>query len=65
MVTNQHPLQHAPVDTGREKALHRAITAPFVGPARHASHGHPSGHGQHRFRHPTELAQGGGIETLA
>ena len=28
MVTNQHPLQHAPVDTGREKVLHRAIPGP-------------------------------------
>ena len=65
MVANQHPLQCAPAQAGREKTLNRPITAPFVGPAGHAPHCHPTGPRQHRFGDPTELADGGPIQTLA
>jgi hypothetical protein len=37
-----------------EEALDRAVTAAFAGPARQTSHGHP-----------TQLAQRGGLYTLA
>ncbi len=65
MVAHQHPLPRAPGEAGSAKALSRAITVACISPARKASYGHTSGHGPHRFRHPTELARGGGIEALA
>src|SRR4029453_8264000 len=65
MVANQHPLQRAPAQASREKTLHGPIAAPFVGPASQAPHRHPTGHRQHRFGNPTELADGGPIQTLA
>src|SRR6266446_8833818 len=65
MVTNQHPLELAPADTGIEKTLDRSVTAPLVGPAGKALHSHASCHRQHRFRHPTELAERGRSQILA
>ena len=65
MVPQEHPKERRPRDHGGEKALHGPITAPFVGPAGHAPHCHPTGHRQHRFGDPTELADGGPIQTLA
>ena len=65
MVPNQHPLERGPTAAGGEKTLDGPITTPFAGPARNAPHRHTPGHREHRFGHPAELAQRGGIETLA
>ena len=65
MVPNQYPLQRSPTYAGGEQTLDRPVTAPFASPARHAPHRHASGHREHRFSHPAEVAQRGGIETLA
>src|SRR5439155_19337535 len=59
MVTNQHPWELAPADTGMEKTLSRAVTATVAGPAGKALPSHASCHRPHRFRHPTELAERG------
>src|SRR5262244_2381474 len=45
-------LQVTPVQTRREEALDRAVTAAFAGPARQTSHGHTTTHRQHRLDHP-------------
>src|SRR5712691_8144663 len=58
MVTNQHPLELAPADTGIEKTLSRSVTATLVGPAGKALHSHASCHRQHRFRHPVDVLPG-------
>src|SRR5947209_6943147 len=58
MVTKEHPKQGGPRDHRREKALHRAVTAPFACPAGDAQHGDPSCHHQHGQRNPAALAQG-------
>ena len=65
MMANEDPVEMLPVQPGIEKTLNRPITAPFVGPAGHAPHCHPTGPRQHRFGDPTELADGGPIQTLA
>src|SRR6266566_4003458 len=65
MVTNQHPLELAPADTGIEKTLYRSVTATLVGPAGKALHSHASCHRQHRFRHPMEVAERGRSQILA
>src|SRR5262249_4880408 len=39
MVTKEHPQQGGPRDHRREKALYRAVTAPFACPAGDAQHG--------------------------
>ena len=58
MLTKEHPKQGGPRDHRREKALHRAVTAPFACPAGDAQHGDPSCHHQHGQRNPAALAQG-------
>src|SRR6266704_747972 len=65
MVTNHHPLQHAPIETRLAKSLYRPVPTTWASPARNAPHRHASGHRHHRCRSPTELAQCGRIETLA
>jgi hypothetical protein len=65
MVTNQHPLELAPAETGIEKTLDRSVTATLVGPAGKALHRHASCHRPHRFRHPMELAERGRSQILA
>ncbi len=64
-VSDQQPLSLAPVQTGREETLERPRAAPLTGPARHAPHRHTARHRQHRFGHPTEVADRGTIKTLA
>ena len=59
MGTNQHPWELAPAATGMEKTLYRSVTTAWASPAGKALHSHASWHGPHRFRHPTELAEGG------
>jgi hypothetical protein len=58
MLTKEHPKQGGPREHRREKALHRAVTAPWACPAGEAQHGDPSRHHQHGQRNPVALAQG-------
>ena len=69
MLTKAHPQQGGPREPRREKALHRAVTAPWACPAGEAQPGDPSRHHQHGQRHPVALAQGRcchlGLEALS
>jgi hypothetical protein len=65
VMANQEPVEWQPVQGRIEQALDGSVTAPFAAPARESFHGHAATDGEHRLDHPTPLAKGRGLGTLA